>query len=107
FGALLDWEFADIGHPAEDLGYLRGSVEEVMPWETWLQAYEAAGGPRVAPEQIDFYAVWGMARLAALVAYARWLINTGATDDVQFASSSSIDLYRTLQRLLRALQRVI
>jgi aminoglycoside phosphotransferase (APT) family kinase protein len=107
FVALLDWEFANIGNPAEDLGYLRDSLVDVGLWEDWFSTYKNAGGIDISAEQIDFFAIWSNVRLVSLIAYARHLINSGATEDVQFACSSVVDLYRTLYRLARNLERVL
>lgn len=56
--AVVDWERAHLGHPAEDLSYLRPSIEAVLPWEDFLDAYRAAGGPDPGDGRLRFYAVW-------------------------------------------------
>jgi aminoglycoside phosphotransferase (APT) family kinase protein len=48
--ALLDWEFAHVGDPAEDLGIARVYAEDVMDWREFLEIYVAAGG-RAVPER--------------------------------------------------------
>lgn len=42
--AILDWELAHIGDPAEELAYLRPSIEPILPWQEFLDHYERAGG---------------------------------------------------------------
>lgn len=56
--AVLDWERAHVGHAAEDLTYLRPSIEPVLPWQDFLDAYQRAGGEAPATDHLDFYAVW-------------------------------------------------
>jgi aminoglycoside phosphotransferase (APT) family kinase protein len=48
--ALLDWEFAHVGDPAEDLGIARVYAEDVMSWDEFLEIYAEAGG-RPVPER--------------------------------------------------------
>jgi aminoglycoside phosphotransferase (APT) family kinase protein len=50
--ALLDWEFAHLGDPAEDLGIARCYAEDFMEWSEFMAAYAAAGGPRVPESRI-------------------------------------------------------
>jgi aminoglycoside phosphotransferase (APT) family kinase protein len=56
--ALLDWEFAHIGDPAEDMQYAKGFVEPFINWDDFLAAYMAAGGQRVSDEGAKFYDVF-------------------------------------------------
>jgi aminoglycoside phosphotransferase (APT) family kinase protein len=56
--ALLDWEFAHIGDPAEDLQYAAGFVEPFISWDDFLAAYMAAGGQRASDEGAKFYDVF-------------------------------------------------
>jgi aminoglycoside phosphotransferase (APT) family kinase protein len=59
--AVLDWELAHLGHPAEDLGYIRLDVEEVMPWKDFMRAYVDAGGFDVEDEVIRYFRIYGAA----------------------------------------------
>jgi aminoglycoside phosphotransferase (APT) family kinase protein len=56
--ALLDWEFAHPGDPAEDLQYTKGYVEPFVTWEEFLDAYLAAGGAPVSEAGARFYDVF-------------------------------------------------
>ena len=56
--ALLDWERCHFGDPAEELAYLKPSVEPVFGWDTFVSAYQSAGGTAPAPESERFYTVW-------------------------------------------------
>ncbi|MCZ4653617.1 phosphotransferase family protein [Gordonia amicalis] len=56
--AMLDWERARIGDPAQDLAYVRPAVEKIIPWADFLETYCSAGGRRPTVQQLDYYAVW-------------------------------------------------
>jgi aminoglycoside phosphotransferase (APT) family kinase protein len=55
---LLDWERSHLGTPAQDLAYLRPSIENLMPWPEFVDAYVAAGGKPPDPAAVRFYSVW-------------------------------------------------
>ncbi|MFA5632483.1 MAG: phosphotransferase family protein [Porticoccaceae bacterium] len=57
---ILDWELCHEGHPAEDLGYVRPQVEEVMPWSEFMKIYLDHGGPNVTDEQIRYFQIYGL-----------------------------------------------
>lgn len=50
--AVLDWEFAHVGDPAEDLGVARIYAEGSLPWDEFMQIYQAAGGKPVSESRI-------------------------------------------------------
>jgi len=52
--ALIDWEVAHQGHPAEDLAYVRDWVEQLMPWSEFVAVYEANGGKKVSEEAMRY-----------------------------------------------------
>jgi aminoglycoside phosphotransferase (APT) family kinase protein len=56
--ALLDWERARVGDPAQDLAYVRPHVMRVQPWEEFLAAYCDAGGEEPDEERLRYYSVW-------------------------------------------------
>jgi aminoglycoside phosphotransferase (APT) family kinase protein len=56
--ALLDWERSHFGDPAEDLVYVRPSIESAMDWHEFLDTYAEAGGRPPARDALRFYAVW-------------------------------------------------
>jgi aminoglycoside phosphotransferase (APT) family kinase protein len=62
--ALLDWEFAHLGDPQEDLAYGRPFISRMMDWEAFVDAYVAAGGARPDPAALDYYTVFGTFRNA-------------------------------------------
>lgn len=55
---LLDWERAHLGNPAEDLAYLKPSLDQIGGWETFLSGYLEAGGPPPSTRDVDYFTVW-------------------------------------------------
>ncbi|MBQ61029.1 MAG: hypothetical protein CMQ19_03030 [Gammaproteobacteria bacterium] len=55
---VLDWERAHPGDPAEDLAYLKPTLQGVLPWNEFLAHYESAGGIVPSPQALEFYTVW-------------------------------------------------
>ncbi|MEX2205115.1 MAG: phosphotransferase family protein [Myxococcota bacterium] len=62
--ALLDWEFARVGDPADDLGYARPHVEKLVDWREFLAEYQAHGGPPYLEENARWYEIWRSVRNA-------------------------------------------
>jgi len=56
--AVLDWERAHVGDPAEDLVYLKPTLMGVIEWDDFLAAYQRAGGVLPDPASMRFYQVW-------------------------------------------------
>ena len=56
--AVLDWERAHAGHPAEDLAYIKPTLERVMSWDEFLACYVAAGGQAPDADTLRFFTVW-------------------------------------------------
>jgi aminoglycoside phosphotransferase (APT) family kinase protein len=56
--AILDWEAAHVGDAADELAYLKPSVEPVMPWSEFLERYVSAGGIAPAESSMKFFTVW-------------------------------------------------
>ena len=73
--AVLDWELAHVGDPAEDIGWLcvrswrfggAGRVGGCGDLDDLLAAYEAAGGPAVDPDRVRYWEVFGNLRWAVI-----------------------------------------
>lgn len=83
---LLDWEFTHAGDPAEDLAYCRFLVSRVMPWEEFMAAYHAAGGPPVSEARMAFFTVWRTLLLSVLTGFARHSYDSGVDRDLRIAT---------------------
>ncbi|MGI5159251.1 phosphotransferase family protein [Microbispora sp. CA-102843] len=66
---LLDWEFAHVGHPAEDLAYCRPAVERVADWDTFMERYIEYGGQEVSERELTFFGAFCQLRNASLCAH--------------------------------------
>ncbi len=76
--AVIDWELAHGGDPAEDIGWLtirswRFGNDELPvagmgPMEPFLDAYEAAGGSRPDPQRLLWWEVMGNVKWAVICA---------------------------------------
>ncbi|MGQ0698455.1 MAG: phosphotransferase family protein [Panacagrimonas sp.] len=105
--ALLDWELAHLGHPAEDLGYARAWITKMLPWEQFLAAYHKAGGPDSGAFAIDFYTLWGGVRLYALLCQARAAIVGGFLRDCEIALCCAHLMPVLLHRMSRELRTIL
>lgn len=82
--AVLDWELAHVGDPAEDMGWIctnswrfgrpRQRVGGFGELADLLAGYEEAGGAPIAPERVDFWTVVGSLKWGVMTTqmYARW-----------------------------------
>lgn len=105
--ALLDWEIAHLGNPAQDLGYVRSWTEKMIAWDKFLAAYAAAGGPRVNEHAVNFYTLWGGGWLYFLLLQARAAIVSGALRDCEIMLCSAHYLPCLLHRMSRELRRIL
>ena len=71
--AIVDWEFAHLGDPAEDLAWVSTrSVQEPLPdFARFVRTYRARSGRAVAPARIRYYRVFVELRIAVLGARRR------------------------------------
>lgn len=63
--AVLDWEFAHIGDPAEELGYIAVTTGDALDWPSFMQSYVKAGGDPIDDRTLHFFKVWAYARNAS------------------------------------------
>jgi aminoglycoside phosphotransferase (APT) family kinase protein len=83
--AILDWEFTQLGPPAADIGWFFTAAERLASFKEFLAAYRAAGG-RVPPkEQLDFFILWGLVRLAVMNFQVDSGIESGRMHDIKHA----------------------
>jgi aminoglycoside phosphotransferase (APT) family kinase protein len=95
--ALLDWEFARVGDPADDLGYARPHVEKLVDWREFLAEYYAHGGPPYLEENARWYEIWRSVRNAVCCTVGLAGFVSGENLQVNQALVG-IGLYRQLSR---------
>lgn len=93
--AVLDWELAHLGEPAEDIGWLctrswrfggPGRVGGVGELADLLAAYEAAGGAAVDVGQVRYWEVFGNLRWAVIAVAQTFTHLTGTRRSVELAA---------------------
>ena len=99
--ALLDWEFTHAGDPSEDLAYCKQYVEPLIPWDDFLAAYHAAGGPPYRADTAPFYEVWRHVRNAVCCAVAMDGFVRSESHDLRMAFEGTT-LYRMFLGMTRA-----
>jgi aminoglycoside phosphotransferase (APT) family kinase protein len=104
--AILDWELAHIGDPAEDIGYIRAPIlTHVMPWEDFVSHYLGAGGDSRACDMdaVDWYSVWAHTRNSVYTAYLFDVAARGERSDTSVFVSGLDFFPRTQHYILREL----
>ena len=86
--AILDWEFAHLGDPAEDLGAVCMGLHAVgdlamglLPRQEFLAAYEAAAGSSVERERVLFWEIFYDVRMVSFC----YTMAAGAKEFVEMA----------------------
>jgi aminoglycoside phosphotransferase (APT) family kinase protein len=81
--ALLDWEYAKPGDPAQDLGYAQEAITRHLDWSHFVDAYRKADGADVSAASIQWTgaASWLRNVIGAMVRIASF--NAGSRSDVQ------------------------
>ena len=102
---ILDFELAHLGHPAEDLGYLRNDIEPLMPWPEFLAAYRAAGGPVVRDELVRYFQIWAWAFRGACNVTAFSGYRSGVHGDVFLGTLSFVETQYVQHRLVDMLPK--
>jgi aminoglycoside phosphotransferase (APT) family kinase protein len=105
--ALLDWEIAHSGDPAEDLAQCRMMLlPDVMPWPEFAREYIAAGGDPVACDEsaVAYYCVWTYIKHGLMNATLRNIYLKGERDDMIAAIVAGHYFFRLMQYQARALQ---
>ena len=93
--AVLDWELAHAGDPAEDLGWLcapawrfggAGHVGGFGDVAALLEAYAAAGGEVIDPRRLGWWLVYATVKWATICAMQASSHLSGATRSVELAA---------------------
>ena len=93
--AVLDWELAHVGDPAEDLAWMcvrswrfggPQPVGGIGTREEFFAAYEAAGGAPVVPDWVRFWEVFGNLRWGIICITQARVYLDGHSNSVELAS---------------------
>ncbi|MFA5525008.1 MAG: phosphotransferase family protein [Tissierellales bacterium] len=107
FSSLLDWELVHIGHPAEDLGYCRAFVQEIIEWDEFVDAYVASGGQRFPAPVVDYFSLRAGIHLLTLLQYGCSKLISGATSDINLAEVGTYFIPRHHNRIATMVATVL
>jgi aminoglycoside phosphotransferase (APT) family kinase protein len=103
--AVLDWEFAHVGDPAEDLGIARVYADGFMAWDEFLRAYRGAGGPSIAESRVRLGMLIQFLKGTTLVAASGRNFREGGTRDFIKGANSFTGLRLIERRIANMLRR--
>jgi aminoglycoside phosphotransferase (APT) family kinase protein len=103
--AVLDWEFAHLGDPAEDLGIVRTYAEGLFEWQEFLDLYAAAGGAPVPEHRVRLGMVLQFLKGTTLVATSGRNFEEGWTREFVKGANSFTGLRLIEQRIAQLLGR--
>lgn len=84
--ALLDWEMAHIGDPAEDIGWIYRALwspERFLPLSDFLDLYAKHSGYAIPRRNVIFYRIFSEAKFAAISAAAAHSFASGGSDNLR------------------------
>jgi aminoglycoside phosphotransferase (APT) family kinase protein len=93
--ALLDWEMAHLGDPAEDIAWAYRTLwtpEIHLPIEGFVKRYHAMGGPTIRPENLLFYRLFGEIKHAVISLTAARSFADGRTNNLRMADRMTLAL---------------
>ena len=106
--AVIDWELAHLGDPAEDIGWLcirswrfgndDRPVAGVGGLDEFISAYESAGGASVDRDRIRYWEAFGNVKWAVICARQAHDHLTGVRRSHELASLGDDDVVRAEQR---------
>jgi len=91
--ALLDWEMAHLGDPAEDIAWAYRTLwtpEMHLSLDDFIAHYQRAGGPPVSPENLRFYRLFGEIKHAVISLTAARSFDDRRTDNLRLADRMTL-----------------
>lgn len=105
--ALIDWEMAAIGNPAQDLGYAYPTVVQMCDWDDFMSAYAEVAVAVPSRAEIDYYTLWGYTWLNVMLLQARAAFVSGAAHDLRLGYATAYLLARLQARLSAKLTELL
>ncbi|MFN3231009.1 MAG: phosphotransferase family protein [Alphaproteobacteria bacterium] len=102
---LLEWEFAHLGDPVEELDHCRQFVEPLVSWTMFLEEYRAAGGGEYSERNARFHAVWRGVRNAVCCSVAWEQFLNGDAPALKMAYQGVPLYHRFVRDTARQLQK--
>ena len=91
--ALLDWEMAHLGDPAEDIAWAYRALwtpEMHLSLDDFVVRYHQAGGPTVRPDNLHFYRLFGEIKHAVISLTAARSFDDRRTDNLRMADRMTL-----------------
>lgn len=88
---VVDWEFAHVGDPAEDLGYVKNVIGDAN-WDNFMKLYRAAGGPAVDVARLHYFQVWAHVRNASASNLLMGTFESGKQNELKIVHSGHYHL---------------
>lgn len=105
--AVLDWEFAHLGDPVEDLGwacmkqYRIGDNESGMfPREEFIKRYEEYAGFTVDRDALHFWEVFSNVKVIAIFITGQHAFRSGKMDTAMINAGKTSNVYSEVARLI-------
>ena len=83
--AVLDWEFAHIGDPAEDLGIIYTSMVQQLNWEEFLDQYGRSGRSVPSMQRVLFFEIWMYCRNLSIASMCLEQFASGHLKQIRYA----------------------
>lgn len=100
---VVDWEYAHLGDPAEDLAYVLNTAGNTLDWDKFLKLYQDNGGRKVSQDRIKVFQVWNQLRNATSCMLALNSLAEGTIPELKFAHAG----FYSYPRFLEAAERII
>ena len=97
--AVLDWELVRLGHPAEDVGFIRPAALKRVTWAEFMAAYRAGGGPDIDSRDQLYYSLLEKLRLMIMLFKVRPYVEKGYSDDIEFVDAILMAIPRIVQQM--------
>jgi aminoglycoside phosphotransferase (APT) family kinase protein len=97
--AILDWELCRVSHPAEDLSYIRPTLESVISWEEYLAVYRAHSTYEVTDAALAYFDVWSQFWRLVIGASAYSAYHLKKHRNFVFASVACVEYREGLNRM--------
>ena len=84
--AMLDWEMAHVGDPAEDIAWIYRNLwspARFVPLERFLELHRAVSGVSISRRTMTFYRIFSEAKFAAISLAASHLFASGQTTNLR------------------------
>jgi aminoglycoside phosphotransferase (APT) family kinase protein len=104
--AILDWELARLGDPAEDIGNCRAALlNNLIEWDKFVDIYTSAGGDPAACDldAVIFQSIWAHTRGSIYTAHMWNLAMSGQRSELDYLSIGWDFFARTQDYILREL----